>query len=559
MATAVNPVARIFRLAQLERKEISAIYFYAILNGLIQLSLPLGVQAIVGFVLGGAMNASLAVLITLVVLGVLASGALQIGQMQQIEKIQQKIFVRYSYQIAHTLPRLDLKKADGFYLPELVNRFFEVPMLQKGMAKLLLDLPLASIQILFGLILLAFYHPVFILFGVILVTLIWLILYYTGGRGLSTSLEESGRKYAVAGWLEEVARLIHTFKFYRGSSIALKEADQLSGAYLETRNSHFRILQFQYGVLVAFKVLVTAAMLIVGVVLLLRQQLNIGQFIASEIVILIVLSSVEKLIINLDNVYDVITSLEKIGKLTDKPQEQSGTLPLEVSQKGMQIDVEGLRYAHEPGKTLLTNLDARITPGERICITGAPGSGKSTLLRILGGIYRDFEGSVRIDGVPVGNYSIDTVRSQVGILLRQQDIFHGSLLENVQMGQEMPDRQRLRYLGEQLGLEKFLSQLPAGWDSILDPDGRRLPRSVVHKILLLRALLPQPRLLILEDPLAGMEEPYRSQLVHLLQTEFTNTTMIIVGNNNDHVMACNRIWNISTGEISLPQNNAHEK
>ena len=161
-----SPVTRILKLLKLERKEITAVYFYAILNGLIQLSLPVGVQAIVGFVLGASMRASLVVLIVLVVLGVLIAGIMQINQMKIIEKIQQKLFVRYSFAFAERIPKLDLKKTDNIYLPELVNRFFDITVLQKSLSKILLDIPTASIQIIFGLILLSFYHPAFIFFGI---------------------------------------------------------------------------------------------------------------------------------------------------------------------------------------------------------------------------------------------------------------------------------------------------------------------------------------------------------------------------------------------------------
>ena len=97
MSFATTPVARIWNLLRLERKEITAVYFYAILNGLILLTLPLGVQSIINFVIGASMRASLVILITAVVLGTGLAGLLQIKQMKVIEKIQQKIFVRYSF------------------------------------------------------------------------------------------------------------------------------------------------------------------------------------------------------------------------------------------------------------------------------------------------------------------------------------------------------------------------------------------------------------------------------------------------------------------------------
>ncbi|MFZ4058290.1 MAG: ABC transporter ATP-binding protein, partial [Ferruginibacter sp.] len=155
----MNALQRIFKVFKLDKSEISSIYFYAILSGLIQLSLPLGIQSIISFVLGGSISTSLVILIFLVVTGVFIAGLLQVNQMRLIEKVQQKIFVRYSFEFADRIPKLNLHEVDSYYLPELVNRFFDTISLQKGISKLLLDIPAASIQILFGLILLSFYHP----------------------------------------------------------------------------------------------------------------------------------------------------------------------------------------------------------------------------------------------------------------------------------------------------------------------------------------------------------------------------------------------------------------
>lgn len=142
-----NPVKRILKVIRLEKNEISSVYFYAILNGLIQLSLPLGIQSIISFVLGGSISTSLVVLILLVVAGVFLNGMLQVNQMRLIEKVQQKIFVRYSFEFAERIPKLNLQAVDDYYLPELVNRFFDTVSLQKGISKLLLDIPAATIQI----------------------------------------------------------------------------------------------------------------------------------------------------------------------------------------------------------------------------------------------------------------------------------------------------------------------------------------------------------------------------------------------------------------------------
>ncbi len=539
MPATKSPVARILNLLRLERKEISAVYFYAILNGLIQLSLPVGVQAIIGYVLGASMRASLVVLIILVVLGVLIAGIMQINQMKIIEKIQQKLFVRYSFAFANHLPNLDLKKNDTVYLPELVNRFFDVPLLQKSLSKILLEIPTAVIQILFGLILLSFYHPAFILFGIILITVLILILRFTGGKGLQTSLEKSKYKYKVAAWLEEMGRILLSVKLGKNNSMHMRKADDEVSNYLDARNKHFQVLLFQFNILVIFKTLITAAMLIVGTFLMVNQQLTVGQFIAGEIVILLVLNSVEKLIINLSSVYDTLTAVEKISEITDKPVEQNGSIVLETTDKGLAIEMKDLSFSYNGEKNILNNISFEIKANEKVCIVGKDSSGKSTLLKLMTGAYADFTGAFLLNDVPVGNYNLDSLRAQTGVLLSQQDIFQGTLWENISLGNERVSIETVKDLATKTGLNDFIGTLKNGYDTLLDPTGKRLSRSVVHKILLVRALAAKPSLLLLEEPWMNFQNSHRQQIVQLLLS-LKNTTVVVVSNDDDFAKQCTK-------------------
>jgi ABC-type bacteriocin/lantibiotic exporter with double-glycine peptidase domain len=554
MSTNISPVARIFNLVKLERAEITAIYFFAILSGLIQLSLPLGVQAIIGFVIGGAMSASLVILISLVILGVLFTGLMQINQMKLNEKIQQKIFVRYSFTFAERLPKLDLKKADNFYLPELVNRFFEISTLQKGLSKLLLEIPTATIQVLFGLILLTLYHPAFILFGLLLIIILWLILYYTGSRGLQTSLLESRSKYSIAAWLEEMARIIKSLKFSTGAKYHLQKTDERVSSYLEFRTSHFRILLQQFYTLIGFKVIITAAMMIVGSLLLVKQQLNIGQFIAAEIVIILVISSVERLIGNLDNLYDVLTAVDKLGKFTDKPVEENGTLPFTPGNSGVSLQMENVSFGYTSSRKVLNNISFKINPGEKVAVAGVDGRGKSTMLRLLSGVYQDFEGAILLNNVPIGNYDLASLRSQTGIMLSQQDIFEGSLLDNITMGSSDVSLKRINELAGKTGLLSYISTLSRGYDTELDAAGIRLPRNVIHKILLVRALAHNPSLLLLEEPWQGLEEKNKKQVQETLLRESKNTTLLVATNDEEFLQRSDKIIYMDENGITVKEN-----
>lgn len=540
----LNPAARLWKLLQEEKAEITAIYFFAILGGLIQLTLPVGIQTIIGFVLSGTWSASLTVLVTVIVLAVMFSGIVQVNQMKVIEKVQQRIFVRYSFAFADRIPKLDLHKVDGIYLPELVNRFFETESLQKGFAKLLLELPFAVIQILFGLILLSFYHPLFILFGVLVLALLSLILRATGSTGLQTSLEQSVHKYRVAAWLEEIARLVTTFKF-SNEHLHLRKADEKTINYLKARTMHFNVLKSQYHILIIFKVLITSAMLVGGVLLLINQQMNIGQFVAAEIIIITIIASIEKIITNLDSIYDVLTAVEKISKVTDKPVESTGSYDLK-SATALAIEAKQLSFGYN-GRRIISNQNFSIKAGDKVCIQGVPGAGKSTLLKLLTGAYKNFEGQLLVNKIPIANYVLTDLRNKMSIIFQHENIFHGTLWENMTMGRISVDNQWIIHLCERTGLQNFAQNLTLGYDTELDPTGKQLPQSVIEKILIVRALADKPSLLIMEEPWQAIEAEYRQDIFDLILS-MNNTTVVVATEEEGFSRRCDQIIHLTVQE-----------
>jgi ATP-binding cassette, subfamily B, bacterial len=545
-----KPLTRLAQVLKLERKEITSIYFYAILGGLLALSVPLGIQAVINFVLAGAVSTSMIVLIIFVVLGVFFTGLLQVGQMKVIEKIQQRLFARYSFEFAWRIPKLDMQKVDSYYLPEVVNRFFDIISLQKSLSKLLLDIPIATIQIIFGLMLLSLYSNVFIIFSIVIIILIYSILSLTGGRGLKTSLQESEHKYAVASWLEEVARVLKSFRFSKGSSLPIDKTDRIVTHYLDARTSHFKILVLQYWTLIAFKVIITAGMLVVGSILLVQNEINVGQFVAAEIVILTVLTSVEKFIQSLDKVYDLLTSLEKLGKVIDKPLEKEGTLQLAEGTKGMAVVMNELSFGYIPERKIIENISFTVTSGSKACIMGSDGSGKSTIIKLLTGSYHTFSGNITIDGVPIGNYDPDSLRAETGILFNQQDIFQGTLYENIVLGNTSISTNEIIDLAEKIGLRDFILSLKQGFDTEIEPTGRRLPGGTVRKILLLRALVGSPRLLLLEEPWLGFDEASQQKIKQYLLTQIPSITTIIITNDEMYARSCDLVVQMNNGTIS---------
>lgn len=551
MSSTLTPMQRFFKLIALERKEITAIYFYAIISGLISLSLPLGIQSIINLLFGGVISTSLVVLIGVVVLGVLANGWIQILQMRVNENIQRRIFTRFSLQFAYKIPRLDMMAVDDYYLPELVNRFFDTASLQKGVSKVLLDFPGATVQIFFGIALLSFYNGAFLFFGLGLVALIILIMRFTYPQGIRTSLEESNYKYEVGYWLEEVARTIKTIKFMGLNNFPVQKTDELVSGYLDARKSHFEVLKIQYWSFVIFKVIITAALLIVGTLLVFEQQLNLGQFIAAEIVILVLINSIEKLIGSLDVVYDMLTSLEKVSKILDKPEERQGGIEPRQENTGMAIQANGLNYRYNvpQGNWVLNDLNFSIKPGEKVCIFGSEGSGKSTLLKLLTGAYSGYSGQLLIDNYPLTDYNLNELRKQVGIYMATADLFSGTLMENLTMGQADISVDDILTVSESMGLLSFIQSLPQGLDTPIDSLGKKLPRNTVSKLLILRALLNKPRLMLLEDCWSSMEVDEQDTIIKFITGNSFPYTLVAVTNDEAFACHCQRIILLDQGRI----------
>ena len=315
-----TPWQRLTRMLDTERKTIRHIIWYAVVAGIVSLSLPLGTQAVFNLVSTGAVFGSTYLLIGVVVGGVLLASILLIGQLTMVEAIEQRIFAKAAIEFAYRLPRIKPEALEGQNPRELVNRFFDVLTVQKGLTKLLIDLMFAGMQILFGALVLAFYHPIFIALG--LFTVIALILIYAVNyqRALRTSIEESAYKYELVDWLEQVAdRLPEVRANNEQGDEALTRTDELTAGYLHARNAHFQVLKTYYGYATALRTLLTAGLLIAGTLFVVSRQMTLGQFVAAEVLIVQISGSIEKLMTGVSTIFDILTGVEKMAAVTDLP------------------------------------------------------------------------------------------------------------------------------------------------------------------------------------------------------------------------------------------------
>jgi len=546
-----TPLKRFFNLLKVDKQEIFSIYLYALFNGIVTLSIPLGIQAIISFITAGEVSSSWIVLVIVVILGVAFTGVLQIMQLTITENLQQKIFARSAFEFAYRIPRMKMEAIDKSYMPEMVNRFFDTLSVQKGLPKILMDFSSASLQIIFGLILLSLYHPFFIMFSMVLILIVYLIFKYTTPKGLKTSIKESTHKYEVAHWLEELARANSTFKLAGKTPLPLDRTDEKVTDYLTHRKAHFKTLLLQYINLVGFKMVIAAGLLLIGGLLVINQQMNIGQFVASEIIIILVLASVEKLILSMETIYDVLTAIEKVGSITDIPLEKdSGTPILFKNNEAIAIKTDGLSFQFEDSKEQIINsISLNVKSGEKLCVSGYSGSGKSFLLQLLAGLFSSYKGSISYNNVPLSSLCKEDLRSYVGDNLSKEDIFKGTLIENITLGKPNISLENIQEVVEILGLSDFVANSEYGYATMLLPEGKNLPKSVRLKIMLARSVIGNPKLVLLEDNFNHLGGDDKQKFINYLLNEDKGWTIIAISNDEEIAKQFDQVLVLDKGKI----------
>lgn len=551
-----SPFIRFINLLKIDRKDVMQIIFYAIFAGIISLSLPLGIQAIINLIQSGRVSASWVLLVFIVVIGVALGGTLAIMQLRITENLQQKIFVRSSFDFSYRLPKIKFEELYNKYTPELANRFFDTLVIQKGASKLLLDFSSSMLQIIFGVILLALYHPFFILFGVFLLLLLYFIFKFSYTSGLSTSLNESKYKYKVAAWLQEIARNSSSFKRQENFDFALARNNNLVEQYIGYREKHFNVIKRQFIQLIGFKILITASLLFIGGYLVLNQQMNIGQFVAAEIIIILVINSVEKVILGLETFYDVLTSVEKIAQVFDLEIEKYNAKTADYCFTKLCLETDNLSLKFpDSKKSILSRISLKIEQEERVFLAGENGSGKSSLMRVLSGLIEPSSGAYFINDDTYLKIDKNQLRSHISVVMQEDTPFEGSILENITFLNPLVTNEQVKWAIDAVGLGEFIKSMPEGLDTKIVPEGKQLSSSNAQKILIARSIVTQPKVLLLEDPLNKMDTKVANEIIDFLVDPKHKWTLVVSSKNEYWKKQCTRVIELSNGKLIADSKN----
>jgi putative ABC transport system ATP-binding protein len=535
------PFRRLLGLLQPERADLWVVILFAIGVGIFTLAVPIVAMAVVNTVALGTLVQQLVVLCLAMFIALSLAAVLQFLQTITVEFIQRRLFVRVAADLAYRLPRVDLRAFDRQHGPELVNRFFDVLTVQKSAATLLLDGITIALQVSIGLGLIAFYHRYLIGFDLALLAALAFLFFVLSRGAVRTAIRESIAKFAVAGWMEEVARHPVAFKLAGGPTFAREKTDALTREYLNARIDHFRILMRQYGFSLLLQATALVGLLAIGGYLVIIGELTLGELVAAEIVVTLVVATFAKLGKQLEAFYDLLAAVEKLGHLIDLPLERAGGVPHVAQSKGAAVVVHDVTFTYEGAhRQALAHLSLRIEPGERVALVGPNGAGKSTLVDLLFGLRPPADGWVEIDGADVRDLRLETLREHVAVV-KGVEIFEGTVLANVRMGRESVTVADAREALRKVGLLHTILDLPDGLNTILWTGGSPLSLGQANRLMLARAIVGQPRLLILDEALDHMDAEVRETVLPAVIGREARWTLLVVTHSDEVARLCDRV------------------
>jgi len=535
-----KPWRRLRALVQLERGDLWVVVAFAAMVGVLTLVTPLAVQALVNTVAFGALLQPLIVLMLVLLVGLAFAGALRVLEGVAVEYLQRRIFVRVVSDLSRRLPRVAGSVQARHHTPELVNRFFEVMTVQKAAATLLLDGLEVALQMAIGMVVLAFYHPFLLAFDVVLLAAIVALVVVFGRGATRTSLYESDAKYAVAAWLEELPASATLFKSRRGEDHAVRQADRLARAYLAARGKHYSVVLRQIVVAVCIQVVFSAALLGLGGWLVLEGELTLGQLVASELIVTMVVAGVVKSGKLFEKFYDLLAGVEKLGKLVDLPLEAGVGQGPAARAEGAALSVQGVSEARGGRVNLLEGVTVEVGAGQRVAILADDDTGSAALFDLLYGLEQPDVGCVLYDGIDMRDISLAEMRDQVGFV-REAELTAGTIIENVCMGRDAADVEVARDALVAVGLLDAVRQLPDGLQTSVTTSGAPLTPSQALQLTLARVLASQPRLILIDEALDRMRPGDRDAALDALFAPGTSWSIVVATRNRKTAERCERI------------------
>lgn len=545
----LSPFARWQDLLAPDRQDIWTILTFTGVVGLLGLATPITVESLVNTVAFGTLLQPVIVLALVLFTFLVFMAAIASVQRYVAEIIHRRLFVRVLIGCAQRIPRASYDTLNGRNT-ELVNRFLEIVTVDKVGVQLLLDATFLLTQTIVSMVVLAFYHPYLLGFDLVLVATMTFVVLVLGRHSVTTSIEESRGKYRSLAWLEAMAQSPLAFKLADVDQFGIETTTKLAADYLVARKAHFSILMRQIIFALFLQAVASTALLGIGGWLVINGGLTLGQLVAAELLVSIIVGGFAKAGKHFEGFYDLMAAVDKLRHLTEMPLEDDSGKALVRQDGAAALRLHTVTLIRH-GATILDQLDLDIAAGQRVALVGAAGSGKSSLLEMLFGLHRPNSGYWTLDDLDCRSLRLSSLRNAVA-LVGDSQLVPGSIADNIRLGRNKIDEAMVREAFEQTGLIDAISKLPDGADTRLDVGSTVLSAAQQQALMVARAIVTRPRLLLIDEALDRLDYRLRSACADAVLGAAADWTILIVTQRTDIIERCQATLTLPQGVVSPP-------
>lgn len=540
------------RFLRLERRILTLVISYALVIGLFSLIVPLTVQELVNtfsFAIQPVMIATLAIIMVVVLAFV---GAFRALQYYAVEVLQRRMFVRTAFAMAQKLPLIRLQ---GFN-PRVSNYFMETAFMQRALAVLLVDLIHVVVGGIIGMMILVFYHPYFILFDVVLLLGSAVIFFVLSRGGLRTTVDMSHAKYDVLHWMQQISQNLLHIKATDSHALLMQMTDQLAKKYIECRRARFAVLLRQFLASVGGQALAHSGALALAGWLLSVGQLTLGQLVAVEVVVGTLLINFDAVVKSMGQVYFFFTSLVELDVFFSLPSDQrhqpptsSVALP-DPKTHGIRVTCSGLGMTRDDA-SLFDNLDLNVAPGEKVAIYAKTTAARMALAKVLAGLEAPTSGTVSYNDVELRHLDSRVVNQCRGFMVDSQlSLIDGTIADNIVWRRPYISYDDVRWALRMTQLQEEVAALPLGINSNISAFGEVPAPAHILRMLLARAIIGRPPLLIFDGMIHDMQPALRDAILRRICSKEETWTVIFLSNDPDLTPLVDR--RIILGDASNP-------
>jgi ABC-type bacteriocin/lantibiotic exporter with double-glycine peptidase domain len=533
-STAWAQLSRLALLVRLERRLLAIILSYAVAMGVFSLVVPLTVQELVNtfaFAIEPVMIVTLALII---LVGLLFIGFFRVFQTSAMETLFQRLYTRIALAMTAHLPRI----REEVFVPSYANYFAEAEFLPRAVAVLLVDLINVTVSGATGMFILVMYHPHFVIYNVFLMGGFAVVLAVTGQGGVRATQTVSQRHYDLMTWMQDIAHNRLHLKAVQSAELLLDKTDQLLERYLAARRVRSGILTWrEYVSTVIWEAICHSAMIGMGGWLLSTGQITLGQFVAAEVIVGTLLLHLDTVTRRMYAATYILTSLDELARVLSLPKDDILHTPAparvpDPRLHGLRLTCKDVAFAYPNSQPIFARFTMEVAPGEKVAVVSQTSTGKSTLALVLAGLYGPTAGVVRFNDVDLRDMTMESVNASRGLVLDSHlSLLGGSLEENITLGRKYVRFEDLRWALRFVELDDEVDSLPRGLETPVVAGGKLFTRSQILRILVARAIVTRPPLLIFDGTLHNMNPGLRQVLLRRLCAKEESWSVVFVSND----------------------------